>query len=178
MIVKRRRGLSGLLCWVCCVSFVTTVASQEAGGQREMAEELAGIRVSLDRLVTLMETHVRHQRVDLLIRRITLRERRIDPLQGRLREAEQTQRAREEGLERLRAMILGEEAALDEAVRTGHAERETEVRRLLEELDGVTRVEQPLVDAGLLRVRQLEDQIAEEREEIQILDELLLEELE
>ena len=53
-----------------------------------IADELAGIQRTLDRLVRLLEAaEVRHE-ADLLLRRMGLMERRLAPLQGRVDETQ------------------------------------------------------------------------------------------
>lgn len=169
--------------WWLVIALVCGSAGGGVGAQEEierdvLARELAGIRDSLDRLVALVETQVRQQSIELVIRRITLRERRIEPLERRMRDAEEELRARQQDLERIRAMIAEQEAEVDRAVTAGDGQAEADARRMLREIETVVRREEPLLDAATVRVRDLEDRIAEEREEIEILDEMLMERLE
>ncbi|HXV75426.1 MAG TPA: hypothetical protein VD788_03840 [Candidatus Polarisedimenticolaceae bacterium] len=173
--MKRARRLGLMTTYVLLAGLPAVATAQEVATERELARELAGIRVSLDRLVKLAESQLHLQRTELLIRRINLSEQRIEPLERRLRDAEATLSAREDELERLRAVVAERESALDEAVREGRTEEEGELRRMLREMDAVLRSEQPLLDTAYQRVRQLEDEIAEEREGIRTLDERLAE---
>ncbi len=150
--------------------------------QSEMSEveapalvgDVAGIRQALDRLVDLLETVQRNQRVDLLLKRIELRERRSAPLERRLAGAQ----ADVEGIEaeqvRMESMREQQERELDEIMRQGQ-ETDDGVRRMLREVERMqTAMEARLLDAQS-RVRRFEDELADGREEIEILDELLLE---
>jgi hypothetical protein len=95
-----------------------------------------------------------------------------------LRDAEEELRGRQQDLERIRAMIVEQEAEVDRAVTAGDSQAEADARRMLREIETVVRREEPLLDSATVRVRDLEDRIAEEREEIEILDEMLMERLE
>ena len=53
-----------------------------------LVEEVAGLRSSLDRLVVLMERVAEQQRIDLLLRRVELKERRLIPVASDLRSLE------------------------------------------------------------------------------------------
>jgi TolA-binding protein len=142
----------------------------------ELDEDVAGIRQALDRLVVLLETVQHHQRVDLLLKRIELRERRLEPAERRLRSAEGDVEGLEGELVHMRAMKEQEEEKLDELIRT----REIDYgdRRQLEEIKTVEVALEARLDEARMRVRRYEDELADGREEIEILDEMLLELLE
>ena len=142
----------------------------------ELGEDVAGIRQALDRLVVLLETVQDHQRVDLLLKRIELRERRLAQLERRLRSAQSDVEGLEDELVQMRAMKDQEKAELDELSRTREIDDGDRLR-----LKGIERaevgVEARLVEARI-RVRKSEDELADGREEIENLDEMLLELLE
>jgi len=143
-----------------------------------LAEEMAGIHRSLDRLVTLLEAHVQHQQIDLLIKRIELKERRLEPLEGRLRSAEGDLLGRENEIARMRTMLEQQRESLDDEIREGADQPESETRRIIEDFERIIRTEEAQLDDSRLRVRRLEDDLADQREEIEILDDALLEMLE
>jgi hypothetical protein len=140
--------------------------------------ELAGIQRSLDRLVDLFEAHLEHQRVDLLLKRIQLKERRLEPAERRLRDAEGTLEGRKAEIKRMKAMLAEQRTALDDEIRDGTDQPESETRRLIVSLERVIRTEEAQLGDELMRVRLLDDDLAGQREEIEILDDLLLEMLE
>ena len=139
-----------------------------------LTEDVAGIHQALDRLVILLETVQRNQRVDLLLKRIELRERRLAPLERRLAGAQGDMEGIEAEQVHMESMREQQERELDEIVREGK-QTDDGVRRMLREVELIqTAMEARLFDAQA-RVRRFEDELAEGREEIEILDEMLLE---
>jgi len=139
-----------------------------------LIEDVAGIRQALDRLVDLLETVQHNQRVDLLLKRIELRERRLAPLEKRLAGAQGDVEGIEAEQVHMESMREQQERELDEMIREGQ-ETDDGVRRMLREVELMqTAMEARLFDAQA-RVRRFEDELAEGREEIEILDEILLE---
>ena len=153
------------------------VHAQSEGSEAEapaLIEDVAGIRQALDRLVILLETLQHNQRVDLLLKRIELRERRLAPLERRLAGAQGDMEGIEAEQVHMESMREQQERELDEIVREGK-ETDDGIRRMLREVELMqTAMEARLFDAQA-RVRRFEDELAEGREEIEILDEMLLE---
>jgi predicted nucleic acid-binding Zn-ribbon protein len=149
------------------------LAAPEASAP-ELVDDVAGIRQALDKLVVLLETAQHNQRVELLLKRIELRERRLAPLEKRLAGAQSDV----EGLEGERLHMEGmreqEEQELDEALRTGKEDHDS-IRRMLKEIDRMQAGMEARLDEARMRTRRFEDQLADGREEVEILDEILLE---
>jgi hypothetical protein len=137
--------------------------------------EMAGIQRSLDRLVDLFEAHLEHQRLDLLLKRIQLKERRLEPAQKRLRDAEARLEGREAEIKRMKQMLEEQQSVLDDEIRQGGDAGDSETRRMIINLERVIRTQEAQVEDGRARVRRLEDELAVQREEVEILDDLLLE---
>ena len=156
---------------------VPAVHAQSESSELEapgLVDDVAGIRQALDRLVDLLETVQRNQRVDLLLKRIELRERRLSPLERRLAGAQGDMDGIEAEQVHMESMREQQERELDEIVREGK-ETDDGIRRMLREVELMqTAMEARLFDAQA-RVRRFEDELAEGREEIEILDEMLLE---
>jgi len=163
---------------------VATLAPASAQQQVAAADdgrpssEMAGIQRSLDRLVQLLEEHIEHQRADLLLKRIQLKERRIAPAERRLRDAETSLLGREAEIKRMQAMLEEQRRVLDDENRDGTDPSVSGTRNMIAELERVIRTEDAQLDDARMRVRRLEDELADQREEIEILDDLLLEMLE
>jgi hypothetical protein len=162
---------------VLVIAWTLAPAQSQGGGARggPQVPELAGIQRSLDRLVELFEAQLEHQRVDLLLKRIQLKERRLDPAERRLRDAEASLEGRESEMMRMRSMLEDQRAVLEDEVRDGVDQASTGTRRMVAELERVIRTETEQIDDARMRVRRLEDDLAVQREEIEILDDLLLE---
>lgn len=167
---------------VVAVVLVCTLASgqrpQAGADSGPAASEMEGIQRSLDRLVELFEAHLGHQRVDLLIKRIQLKERRLEPAEKRLRDAESRLEGRDAEIKRMKQMLEEQQQVLDDEVREGIDPTVSETRRMVANLERVIRTQEAQVEDGRARIRQLEDELADKREEIEILDDLLLEMLE
>jgi len=143
-----------------------------------VVDELAGIHQALERLVGLLEQVRQHQEVELLIRRIELRERRLTPLENRVESAESAVQGLTAEIKRLRDMLSHEEDLLQEEIRAGTDTPDSDTRRMIGELRRVLDTQTSMLELESLRLRQLEDQLADGREEVEILDEMLLEMLE
>jgi hypothetical protein len=139
-----------------------------------LIEDVAGIRQALDRLVDLLETVQHNQRVDLLLKRIELRERRLAPLERRLAGAQRDVEGIEAEQVHMESMREQQERELDESVREG-LETDDGVRRMLREVELMQTAMEARLDDAQARVRRYEDELADGREEIEILDEMLLE---
>ncbi len=160
-----------VLILLCLVLPVTRTAAETPAP--ELGADVAGIRSALDRLVVLMETVQHQQRVDLVLKRIELRERRLAPLEQRLQDAHSDVETMEGELVQMRAMREQFEAQLDELSKT--RDMDENERNQIREFERVEAAIEARTDEAQLRVRRYEDELADGREEIEILDEMLLE---
>jgi hypothetical protein len=141
----------------------------------EIAEDISGIHQALDRLVGLLERAESNQHVELLIKRIELQERRLAPAQARLRSAEAEVDGLSDEITQLQSMQPRLEEELDEEIRSGVDPANSVARRMKDELDQALVGMENRLEIVVLRVRGHEDRVAEGRETIAILDDLLLE---
>jgi len=144
----------------------------------QLLEDVAGIHRALDRLVGLLETMQANQRIDIVLKRIALRERRLEPLEDRLKTAESTALSLGGEISRLETMVEQQEEVLGDEIRRGLDQPSSGTRRGLDELRMILRIQSDELDEAESRVRGLEDAMARGRDEIAILDEMLLEMLE
>jgi len=170
--MKRKWILAGL-CLVVLAIAVSPARAQDASGQ--LAEDVAGINRSLERMANLLETLIGNQQVDILLKRIELKERRLAPLESDLRRAERALIDIESRVKRLNEEREELDDAVDEEVRAGVDSEGSEARRMRDQLERVVEMEAGRVEEYRRRVLHLEDQLAEGREEIAILDEQLME---
>jgi len=144
----------------------------------QVAADVHGIHQALNRLVVLLE-EVRQQRhVELLLKRIELKERRLAPLENRLRSAEGDVVGLEDELKHIEVMRTQTEQQIDDEIRTGKDDPQSGSRRMLDEVERMVESLNARLDEARLRVRQAEDDLLDGREEIEILDEMLMELLE
>ena len=164
---------------VCLVWLIAVPASraQDAATAR-VAEEIAGVHASLDRLVELLETLLENQQVDLLLKRIDLLERRLEPTARRVRGAENGLESFESETNNLKAMLAQQKEQVEAEIRNGADPTQADSQRLVEELEAMIEFHETRVAEKTTSLRELEDELARRREAIEILDDLLLEKLE
>jgi chromosome segregation ATPase len=140
-----------------------------------LVQEVAGLNRSLDHMVAMLEQVIRNQSVDLLLKRIEIKERRLAPMSSDLRSMEAEYGNRKTEIKRLREFIKQQEEVLDDELRQGIDPDDSEARLYLDDLNREIKVEGTRLEELSMRIRRLQDDIAEEREEIEILDEQLSE---
>jgi len=148
------------------------------GSATEIAEDVQGIHQALNRLVVLLEEVQQQQHVELLLKRIELKERRLAPLERHLRSAENDVVGLEDELKHIEVMRTQSEQEIDDEIRSGKDDPDSESRQ---RLDALERIVEPLnarLDEARMRVRRAEDDLLDGREEIELLDEMLMELLE
>ncbi len=143
-----------------------------------LVDELADLNRSVDRLAGLLERLIQHQRVDLLIKRIELRDRRIEPMQRRVRSLESDVESAESEIRQLETMGEQFEQQRREELREGTGLGESDAQRMRNELELMLKVQNERLDEARRRLRAAEDELAENREDIVVLDELLVDLLE
>lgn len=154
-----------------------TLAQPEAVAP-QLLEDVAGIHRALERLVGLLETMQANQRIDIVLKRIALREQRLEPLEDRLKTAESQVQSLNGEITRLETMLEQQEEVLGDEIRRGLDQPDSDTRRMLDELRMILRIQSDELAQAESRVRGLEDEMARGRDEIAILDEMLLEMLE
>jgi septal ring factor EnvC (AmiA/AmiB activator) len=161
-----------ILAGLCLLLFL---AVSTPGRSQDTADDMAGINRSLERMVVLLETLIGNQQVDILLKRIELQERRLAPLESGLRRAERAMIDVEARLERMKEEREAMEDVIAEEVRDGIDKDDSDARRMRDQLDRVLESESARVEEMRRRVLRLEDELADGREEIVILDEQLRE---
>jgi hypothetical protein len=171
-VPSMRRGL--ILAGLCLA--VLSFANMPAGSQQERpVDDLAGINRSLERMVVLLETALEHQEVDILLKRIELKERRLIPLESELRRAERSLLDMQSRLKMIQEELEQTEDQLSEEMRQGVDPKDSDARRAREQMERILATENVRAEEFQRRVRMLEDELAEGREDIAILDEQLQE---
>jgi chromosome segregation ATPase len=141
-----------------------------------LAREVAGMRASLERIAHRLDELSAGQEIDLLLRRIALRERRLETPTAELRRLRgQLASAQEERMQlALYLESLAEEVTRGQLGGEDVAELQDEGEQVEALLEG--RLAE--IDSIEVRIIPLENEIAEAREEIEILEEILDERLE
>ena len=139
----------------------------------EVVHEIAGIRASLDELVTLLSTMRRNQDADLILRRIEMHERRMAPVEQKLDSNKREQLETEEGIGNVQEWKQQSEERIREIEREGREEISLDLRR--EAALGESELERLTLRLETLRRQQieLENSLLDGRDDVEILDDLL-----
>ena len=151
--------------------------AQQAGPSEGagLVEEVAGLRSSLDRLVVLLERVAEQQRIDLLLKRVELKERRLIPVASDLRSLEGDYEDQKAQVKRYREMLEQMEDVVSEQVRRGVDRQDSEAREMIPGIEREMQIEIGRLEDLERRMRRLEDELVDGRREIAILDEQLRE---
>jgi chromosome segregation ATPase len=168
---------AGLLL-ACAAPAVAQQGAASEGGTARLVEEVAGLRRSLDRLVVLAEGLTANQKIDQLLRRIELKERRLTPLALDHRAAEKDVRDQEVRVKRLEEMLKKRQETLSDQIRQGTDRPDAPTRRRIADLEVALELETNRLDELRRAALRLGDELAEGQEEIAILEEQLQELLE
>ena len=177
----RRVLLVGLCASVLAAGGGAPTAAQEPlspGDIARLSEELAAVNRSLGEIARTLEALLRNQKVDLLIKRIELEERRLSPLGQELRGTRSRVRSSTEEIARLENLLEQEENAIDQMVREGRDAPDSPERQMLPRIEAELKLQREQLEATEHRVIDLENDVARGRDQIAILDEQLQELLE
>jgi chromosome segregation ATPase len=171
------RARFGAIALIVTMAWTLASAQQRGPGAEPTSagQDLAGIQRSLDRLVELLEVHLEHQRVDLLLKRIQLKERRLEPSERRLRDAEGELEGLQSEIAQMKRMLEEQQEVVDDMIRDGSDQPDSDERRMIADIERAIRSLEAQADERQVRLRRIEDDLAAQREEIEILDDMLLE---
>jgi predicted nucleic acid-binding Zn-ribbon protein len=167
-----KRWSVGVLLAAGLLAGTATANAQQDG---DLVREVAGLGDSLDRLVVLLERVTEQQRIDLLLRRIELEERRLIPVSSDLRSLEGDYENQKTLVKRYQEMLAQMEDELSEEIRRGVDRPDSEPRQMIPGIERELQIEIGRIEDLERRIRRLEDELAEGRREIAILDEQLRE---
>jgi chromosome segregation ATPase len=152
-------------------------APAEAPGQK-LVQEVEGLNRSVEQMVIMLSAYLDNQRVELLLKRIELKERRIAPIADDLRDMEHAVFDAKNQLMHMHEMLRDEEERLREEIRDGADRPDSETRLMIEQFERAIQADTARLEGLERRMRRLEDELADGRDEIEILDEMLQELLE
>jgi hypothetical protein len=139
----------------------------------QVVRELAGIQESLDDLVLLLSTMRRNQDADLILRRIEMHERRLAPLEGRLEHNNREQQDAKTSISNIEQWKLQTEERIDEIEREGREEVSTELLREVRMAEQQMIQEQGRYERLLQQQIDLENTLADRRDDVEILEDVL-----
>jgi len=130
---------------------------------------------SLDQLIVMMQELMEGRKVDLLIKRIEIKQRALIPMASDLRSMEAEYDALKMDFKRLQEMVELQEETVDREVLQGIDQPDSESRGFLTELELELQVQRARLEELDRRMRLLQDELDDGREEIAILDDQLRE---
>lgn len=168
---------------LCAMLFLGTPGPVSAQDSQEnpteqLARELARLNRSLDRIVGLMEDSASYDRVELVLRRIDLKERRLAPLEAQMRRVDTQIFDHKSEIKRMEQMVEEHEDLLDDEIRDGTDRPGSDTRQYMHQLPQAVASITARYEELQLRQRRLEDELGDGRDEIALLDEALREMLE
>ena len=156
---------------------IPAIAETPSDSAASLVKEVEALRKTVEEAVTLLDRALAHQRTEILLKRLDLKERRVVPLESELRRAHDGLAASRNELERFEQMLEETEQRISEEIRSGVDPEESENRILKGDLEQALVHVRGSVESDEDRVRRLEDELAERLEEIEILEDSLQERL-
>ncbi len=144
-----------------------------AGTPEQVVRELAGIQKSLGDLVALLSTMRRNQDADLILRRIEMHERRLAPLEGRL---DRNRRERQEAkttMSNIEEWKSQTEEQIHEIKRVGRDEVPLPMRQEVHMAEQQLDREQERLETLQQQQIELENALADWRDDVEILEDIL-----
>ncbi len=164
-----------LLCL--CLSAVglgPPVAAQED----RMVEEVAGLRASVDELVTLLDRYMSYQKIELMLKRVDLKQRQLAPMERELRTHKDDLDSAVRELEDLEMYVAQVELEIEQELRSGGDIRDSEARRIMKEIAARREtLEERMADLER-SVMELENGVASRKRELLDLEDVLADMLE
>jgi CAP-Gly domain-containing linker protein 1 len=155
----------------------STAAEPVALGGDELLRELASIRASLDKLSVQIEALTRQQELDVLVRRIAVKQDRLIPIEAELREARTDGKRLTSELEKLDLLEIQWK---DELIKHGTIDRDESTQQTERQL-AMLRERRETLEAQLAtnqqRVLELEKRFDDTRREIEAVEDLVDERL-
>ena len=155
--------------------WVSPATGQEAPADtpEQVVRELAGIQESLDDLVVLLSTMRRNQDADLILRRIEMHERRLAPLEGRLDRNGREQQQAKTSMANIEEWKSQTEEQIFEIERAGRDEVPLPMRQEVHMAEQQMDRELERLDTLQQRQIELENALADRRDDVEILEDLL-----
>jgi len=140
-----------------------------------IVRELAAIQESLDDLVTLLSMMRRNQDASLILRRIEMHERRLAPLEGRLERNRREQLDAKSSMSNIETWKSQTEEGILEIERKGRDEVPLPMRQEVHMAEQQMNREQERLETLQQQQIELEMALADRRDDVEILEDLLRE---
>jgi chromosome segregation ATPase len=157
--------------------WVSPVTGQDAPGDtpEPVVRQLAGIQESLGDLVAVLSTMRRNQDAELILRRIEMHERRLAPLEGRLERNRREQLDAKTSIGNIEEWKSQTEERIHEIEREGREEVPLQLHQEVRMAEQQMSQEQERFERLQQQQIELENTLADRRDEVEILEDLLRE---
>jgi hypothetical protein len=155
---------------------VLSVAQQkDAADGARLVEEVAGLRKAVERAAMLLDELSKNQRLDAVLKRIELKERRLAPIEAELRAARMELVRQQEMITRIEARFNNLDDRFREEIQSGSddPEKESDRRIMRQEMEANISAKSGTLAALESRIQMLEDNLEQGREEIRGLEDAL-----
>ncbi|NIM00432.1 MAG: hypothetical protein GTN89_06075 [Acidobacteria bacterium] len=154
--------------------FSPAIGQESTGAApEEVVRELAGIQQALEELVDLLVTMRRNQDAELILRRIEMQERRLAPLDGRLDRNSREQQDAKSSIGNIKQWMSQTEERIDEIEREGREEVPLQLYQELRMAQQQLAQEEARLERLQQRQIDLENTLADRRDDVEILEDLL-----
>jgi chromosome segregation ATPase len=163
--------LAGLLLATPVLGDASDPATPSQESAALLAREMAGVRRSLDHIGELLERLLAGQETDLLLRRIALKERRLDPV---LDELTRLRRDHDDAEAEKGQMLAYLESLADEVTRGQlSGEDVAALQSEREQVENIVAAQEETLRSLETRIAEIENEVADARDDIEILEEIL-----
>ena len=153
-------------------------ATPATAEENRLVDEVAGLRASVDELVTMLDRYMSYQRIELMLKRVDLKQRQLAPMERELRNQQDDVDSAKRELEDLEMYTAQVEHEIREELQRGGDVRESEARRIMEEIDSRREtLEERMADLER-SVIELENDVASRKRELLDLEDILADMLE
>lgn len=164
------------------IVLILTISTSPATSQdapttapEQVVRQLAGIQESLDDLVAVLATMRRNQDAEVMLRRIEMHERRLAPLSGQLERNIREQLDARSSLSNIEDWRSQTEERIFEIERDGREEISQDLRQELRMAEQGLKRDRERLETLQLQQIELENALADRRDDVEILEDLLLE---
>jgi len=167
----------GVLFAVCLFATAVSVpaVAEESGesGSTALVEEVAGLRASVDELVNLLERHMSYQKTELMLKRIDLKQRQLEPLERELRNKQDLLESRRDEIDQLRMFQEQIDEQIEGEIREGIDAPDSDSRAYREEIELQRgKLEERILDLER-KILDLEGEVGYRQRELEDLEDIL-----
>ncbi len=175
----RRTASAALLAVLGAAAFLSPALAQEpaTASATTLEQELTQLNQTMREIAELMRTYIARQEVDMILKRIELHRRYLNPLEEELRRTRSTKENMEEEIERMSAMIIEMEEQIAREDSDGLDPADSPARQAIDRMELHLKLTKDRQWTLEQRVLSLENDLSSRRQEMEALEEIADEQL-